>query len=106
MFRRKKREDRLHLVEGLLVALLNIDEVIQVIRQSDDAAQAKQRLMQIFELSEIQAQYILDTPLRRLTRYDRLELEKEKEQLAKEIARLPTAILESEKKLRGVVSRN
>ncbi|NKZ04617.1 DNA gyrase/topoisomerase IV subunit A [Actinomadura latina] len=104
MFRRKKREDRLHLVDGLLVALLNIDEVIQVIRQSDDAAQAKQRLMQIFELSEIQAQYILDTPLRRLTRYDRLELEKEKEQLAKEIARL-TAILESEKKLRGVVSK-
>ncbi|MEU8345233.1 DNA gyrase/topoisomerase IV subunit A [Actinomadura meyerae] len=104
MFRRKKREDRLHLVDGLLVALLNIDEVIQVIRQSDDAAQAKQRLMQIFELSEIQAQYILDTPLRRLTRYDRLELEKEKEQLAKEIAKL-TAILESEKKLRGVVSK-
>ncbi|WP_433473379.1 DNA gyrase/topoisomerase IV subunit A [Spirillospora sp. CA-142024] len=104
MFRRKKREDRLHLVDGLLVALLNIDEVIQVIRQSDDAAQAKQRLMQIFELSEIQAQYILDTPLRRLTRYDRLELEKEKEQLTKEIAKL-TAILESERKLRGVVSK-
>ncbi|MFC5750241.1 DNA gyrase/topoisomerase IV subunit A [Actinomadura rugatobispora] len=102
--RRKKREDRLHLVDGLLVALLNIDEVIQIIRDSDDASQAKQRLMQIFELSEIQAQYILDTPLRRLTRYDRLELEKEKEQLAKEIARL-TAILESEKKLRGVVSK-
>ncbi|MDL4815874.1 DNA gyrase/topoisomerase IV subunit A [Actinomadura opuntiae] len=104
MFRRKKREDRLHLVDGLLVALLNIDEVIQVIRQSDDAGQAKQRLMQIFELSEIQAQYILDTPLRRLTRYDRIELEKEKEQLAKEIAKL-TAILESERKLRGLVSR-
>ncbi|WP_141583170.1 DNA topoisomerase (ATP-hydrolyzing) subunit A [Actinomadura sp. WMMA1423] len=104
LFRRKKREDRLHLVDGLLVALLNIDEVIQVIRQSDDAAQAKQRLMQIFELSEIQAQYILDTPLRRLTRYDRLELEKEKEQLAKEIAKL-TAILESEKKLRALVSK-
>ncbi|QXJ20818.1 DNA topoisomerase IV subunit A [Actinomadura graeca] len=104
LHRRRKREDRLHLVDGLLVALLNIDEVIQVIRQSDDAAQAKQRLMQIFELSEIQSQYILDTPLRRLTRYDRLELEKEKEQLAKEIAKL-TAILESERKLRGLVSK-
>ncbi|WP_433335713.1 DNA gyrase/topoisomerase IV subunit A [Spirillospora sp. CA-294931] len=102
-FRRRKREDRLHLVDGLLVALLNIDEVIQVIRQSDDAGQAKQRLMRIFELSEIQAQYILDTPLRRLTRYDRLELEKEKEQLRREIAEL-TAILESETKLRKVVS--
>ncbi|GAA4141461.1 DNA topoisomerase IV subunit A [Actinomadura keratinilytica] len=101
--RRAKREDRLHLVDGLLVALLNIDEVIQVIRGSDDSAQAKQRLMQIFELSEVQAQYILDTPLRRLTRYDRLELEKEKEQLAREIAEL-TEILESEAKLRGVVS--
>ncbi|WP_033322917.1 DNA gyrase/topoisomerase IV subunit A [Actinomadura atramentaria] len=103
-FRRRRREDRLHLVDGLLVALLNIDEVIQVIRQSDDSGQAKQRLMQIFELSEIQAQYILDTPLRRLTRFDRLELEKEKEQLAKEIAEL-TAILESETKLRKVVSK-
>ncbi|WP_153539026.1 DNA gyrase/topoisomerase IV subunit A [Actinomadura macrotermitis] len=102
--RRRKREDRLHLVEGLLVALLNIDEVIQVIRQSDDSAQAKQRLMQIFELSDIQAQYILDTPLRRLTRYDRLELEKEKEQLTREIAAL-TAILESETKLRRLVSK-
>ncbi|POM22700.1 DNA gyrase subunit A [Actinomadura rubteroloni] len=103
-FRRRKRADRLHLVDGLLVALLNIDEVIQVIRQSDDAGQARQRLMQIFSLSEIQAQYILDTPLRRLTRFDRLELEKEKEQLAKEIAEL-TAILESETRLRKVVSR-
>ncbi|HEY7488821.1 MAG TPA: DNA topoisomerase IV subunit A [Streptosporangiaceae bacterium] len=102
-FRRRKREDRLHLVEGLLIALLNIDEVIQVIRSSDDAAQAKQRLMQIFELSEIQAQYILDTPLRRLTRYDRLELDKEKDTLVREIAEL-TEILESEAKLRQVVS--
>ncbi|WP_026313983.1 DNA gyrase/topoisomerase IV subunit A [Actinomadura flavalba] len=102
-YRRRKREERLHLVDGLLVALLNIDEVIQVIRQSDDSGQARQRLMQIFELSEIQAQYILDTPLRRLTRFDRLELEKEQEQLRKEIAKL-TAILESETKLRKVVS--
>jgi DNA gyrase subunit A len=86
-----------------MIALLNIDEVIQVIRSSDDSAQAKQRLMQIFELSEIQAQYILDTPLRRLTRYDRLELEKEKEQLTREIAEL-TEILESETKLRALVS--
>ncbi|GAA2105937.1 DNA gyrase/topoisomerase IV subunit A [Actinomadura alba] len=102
-FRRRKREERLHLVDGLIIALLNIDEVIQVIRDSDDSAQAKQRLMQIFELSEIQAQYILDTPLRRLTRYDRLELDKEKETLSREIAEL-TAILESETKLRKVVS--
>jgi DNA gyrase subunit A len=104
LFRRKKREDRLHLVEGLLIALLNIDEVIQVIRTSDDSAQAKTRLMEVFALSEIQAQYILDTPLRRLTRFDKLELDKEKDVLVKEIAAL-TAILDSETKLRGVVSK-
>jgi DNA gyrase subunit A len=102
-FRRRKRSDRLHLVAGLLIALLNIDEVIQVIRTSDDSAQAKERLMSVFDLSEIQAQYILDTPLRRLTRYDRLELEREQENLQQEIAEL-TAILESEAKLRAVVS--
>ncbi|WP_433241635.1 DNA gyrase/topoisomerase IV subunit A [Streptosporangium sp. CA-135522] len=102
-YRRRRREERLHLVEGLIVALLNIDEVIQVIRSSDDSAQARERLMEVFELSEIQAAYILDTPLRRLTRFDKLELEKEKETLESEIAEL-TAILSSEDKLRKVVS--
>jgi DNA gyrase subunit A len=101
-YRRRKRSERLHLVEGLVVALLNIDEVIQVIRSSDDAAAAKTRLIQVFELSEIQAQYILDTPLRRLTRYDRLELEREQDELRAEIAEL-TAVLESDEKLREVV---
>jgi len=102
-YRRRKRSERLHLVDGLLVALLNIDEVIAVIRSSDDAASARERLMTIFELSEIQAQYILDTPLRRLTRYDRLELEREQDTLRSEIASL-TAILESDSLLRDVVS--
>jgi DNA gyrase subunit A len=74
-----------------------------VIRTSDDAAAAKERLMAVFDLSAIQAQYILDTPLRRLTRYDRLELERERETLEREIAEL-TAILDSEQRLRGVVS--
>ena len=102
-FRRAKRAGRLHLVDGLLIALLNIDEVIQVLRSSDDAAAAKERLIQVFDLTEIQAQYILDTPLRRLTRYDRLELERERETLESEIAEL-TSILESEHKLRELVS--
>ena len=102
-YRRRKREDRMHLVDGLLIALLNIDEVIQVIRTSDDAAAAKERLIAVFDLSAIQAQYILDTPLRRLTRYDRLELERERETLEREIAEL-TAILDSEQRLREVVS--
>jgi DNA gyrase subunit A len=102
-YRRRKRSERLHLVEGLVVALLNIDEVIAVIRSSDDTAAARSRLMDIFELSEIQAQYILDTPLRRLTRYDRLELEREQDELRAEIASL-TSILESDEKLRELVS--
>ena len=102
-FRRRGREDRLHLVDGLLIALLNIDEVIQVIRSSDDAATAKSRLISVFDLSAVQAQYILDTPLRRLTKYDRLELESERETLQREIAEL-TAILDSEEQMRKVVS--
>jgi DNA gyrase subunit A len=102
-YRRRKRSERLHLVEGLVIALLNIDEVIAVIRSSDDTAAARARLMAVFELSEIQAQYILDTPLRRLTRYDRLELEQEQEELRAEIASL-TEILESDARLRELVS--
>jgi DNA gyrase subunit A len=101
--RRRKREERMHLVDGLLIALLNIDEVIQVIRTSDDAAAARDRLMGVFDLTEIQAQYILDTPLRRLTRYDRLELERERETLQREIAEL-TAILDSDQRLAELVS--
>ena len=102
-YRRTRRQDRLHLVDGLIIALLNIDEVIQVIRTSDDAAAARERLMSVFDLSQVQAQYILDTPLRRLTRYDKLELEREGEQLRAEIAEL-TAILESGTALRELVS--
>jgi DNA gyrase subunit A len=102
-FRRRKRQERLHLVEGLLVALLDIDEVIALIRSSDNAQQAKERLMERFSLSEVQTAYILDTPLRRLTRFDRVELEAEQAKLITEIAEL-TEILESDTKLRSVVS--
>ncbi|MFD8752145.1 DNA topoisomerase (ATP-hydrolyzing) subunit A [Kitasatospora sp. NPDC059577] len=102
-FRRRKRQERLHLVEGLLVALLDIDEVIAIIRSSDNAQQAKERLMERFSLSDTQTAYILDTPLRRLTRFDRVELEQEKAKLNSEIADL-TEILESDTKLRSVVS--
>ncbi|MDS1271155.1 DNA topoisomerase IV subunit A [Lipingzhangella sp. LS1_29] len=101
--RRTKRQERLHLVDGLLVALTNIDEIIALIRDSDDTATARSRLMATFDLSEVQARYILDTPLRRLTRFDRLELERERDQLHSEISEL-TAILESHPKLRALVS--
>lgn len=102
-FRRGKRRVRLHLVDGLLVALGDIDEVIRLIRASENAAAAKEALMGRFGLSETQTQYILDTPLRRLTRYDRLELEAEGDRLRREIAEL-TRILDSDAELRKLVS--
>jgi len=103
VFRRGKAADRLHLVDGLLVAILDIDEVIQLIRTSDNAAAAKERLIAVFDLSEIQADYILDMPLRRLTRFSRIELEKEKSELERTIEELD-AILADEGLLRKVVS--
>ena len=102
-YRRQKAEARLHLVEGLLLAILDIDEVIQLIRESDDAASAKERLMTVFDLTDVQATYILDMPLRRLTRFSRIELEKEGDDLRREIAQL-TEILENPDVLRATVS--
>ena len=101
--RRTKRLDRLHLVEGLLIALIDIDRVVALIRGSDDAAAAKTALMTEFSLSEIQATYILDTPLRRLTRFDRIELETEQDRLRGEIAEL-SRILDNDDVLKQVVS--
>lgn len=102
-FRLGKKKDRLHLVEGLLVAIVDIDEVIQIIRSSDEAAAARVRLMSIYDLSEIQANYILELRLRQLTKYSRIELEKEQDELRREIAELE-AILGSEERLRELVS--
>jgi len=102
-YRLGKRKDRLHLVEGLLVAILDIDEVIQLIRSSDDAAVARRRLMDVFELTEVQATYILDLQLRRLTKFSRIELENEKSELERQIEELE-AILGDEKLLTKLVS--
>jgi len=101
-YRRRRAEERLHLVDGLLVAIIDIDEVIALIRSSDDTASAKTRLMQVFDLSEIQATYILEMPLRRLTKFSRLELETERGELRARIAEL-TEILDDDKRLRRVV---
>ncbi|XVX18806.1 DNA gyrase/topoisomerase IV subunit A [Actinomycetota bacterium] len=98
-----KRQERLHLVEGLIIAILDIDEVIQLIRSSDDDATAKQRLMDVFDLSDAQATYILDLRLRRLTKFSRIELENEKSELEKAIEELQ-AILGDDKLLRKTVS--
>ena len=101
-FRRTKAKERLHLVDGLLLALLDIDEVIQVIRSSEDADSAKTKLIKVFDLDEIQAQYILDLRLRRLTKMSRIELEAERDDLLKKIEEL-NQILGSEAKLDRVV---
>lgn len=101
-FRRKKALERLHLVEGLLLAMVDIDEVIQVIRSSDDAEAAKTKLIAVFDLDEIQAQYILDLRLRRLTKMSRIELEAERDDLKRRIEELER-ILASDEALDGVV---
>ncbi|MFT8703933.1 DNA topoisomerase (ATP-hydrolyzing) subunit A [Bifidobacterium aquikefiricola] len=102
-YRKRKALERLHLVEGMLLALIDIDEVIQVIRSSDDADAAKTRLMAVFDLDDIQAQYILDLRLRRLTRISRIELEAEQDELHKRIEELNT-ILSSKTELDRVVN--
>ncbi len=101
-FARGRAADRLHLVEGLLIAIVDIDDVIAIIRSSDDAAQARERLLAAFDLSEIQANYILDMPLRRLTKFSRLELESERDRLQATIAEL-TEILDNPGQLRALV---
>jgi DNA gyrase subunit A len=101
-FARSKAQERLHLVEGLLVAILDIDDVIAIIRTSDDTAHARSRLMEVFDLSETQTNYILEMPLRRLTRFSRIELESERGKLEATIAEL-TEILENPDQLRALV---
>ncbi|MFP1710738.1 DNA gyrase/topoisomerase IV subunit A [Gardnerella vaginalis] len=101
-FRLNKAKERLHLVEGLLLAMLDIDEVIQVIRSSEDAETAKSKLISVFDLDEIQAQYILDLRLRRLTKMSRIELEGEKNDLLQKIDEL-NEILSSANQLDKVV---
>jgi DNA gyrase subunit A len=102
-FRLARRQERLHLVDGLLVAILDIDEVIQVIRASDDSDAARKRLMDVFDLSEAQAEYILELRLRRLTKFSRIELEAERDRLRAEIAELEL-LLSDPARIRGLVS--
>ena len=101
-FRKTKAKERLHLVEGMLLALVDIDEVIQVIRTSENADEAKNRLMAVFDLDQIQAQYILDLRLRRLTRMSRIELESERDDLRRQLDELE-GILSSSAALDRVV---
>ncbi|MGV8849981.1 MAG: DNA gyrase/topoisomerase IV subunit A [Propionibacteriaceae bacterium] len=102
-FQLGKARDRLHLVEGLLLAIVDIDDVIAIIRSSDDVASARTRLIEAFDLTEIQANYILDMQLRRLTKFSTIELEAERDELNVRIAEL-AAIAGDPKRLAQVVS--
>ncbi len=102
-FRLDRKTERLHLVDGLLRAIVDIDSVIAVIRASDDADAARASLQNTFDLTEIQADYILELRLRRLTKFSRLDLETEREALVVDIAAL-TTLLSSEGSLRTLVS--
>ena len=97
-------ETRAHVLEGLIVAVDNLDEVIRLIRSSKNPKEARGRLMERFELTEIQAQAILDMRLQRLTNLEILTLRKEYAELLKLIANLK-AILASEKKLMNVIKK-
>jgi DNA gyrase subunit A len=101
-FELRRAEERDHIVQGLLIALQHLDEVIRIIRGSQDAEEARTKLMTKFKLSEIQANHILDMPLRRLTRLARAELEQEHKDLLARIRHLK-ALLKDPKKIRGVI---
>ena len=101
-FRLVKAEARAHIVEGLLIALDNIDEVVEIIKSSEDVAAARSALMERFELSEVQANHILDMPLRRLTALETGKLREEYQQLQELIGELK-ALLASEEKRRILV---
>ena len=97
-----KAEERAHILQGLLIALDNIDEVISIIRSSRSTPEAKERLIERFALTEAQAQAIVDMRLRALTGLEREKLEAEYAALMEQIAELK-AILADEKKLLGVI---
>ena len=97
-----KAEERAHILQGLLIALDHIDEVIRIIRSSKNVAEAKEKLIESFGLTDVQAQAIVDMRLRALTGLEREKLENEYAELQAKIAELK-AILADEKKLLGVI---
>lgn len=101
-FRKDKRETRLHLVNGLLKALANIDEVIAIVRNADNADVASTSLQKKFKIDDVQAAYILDIPLKRLTKLDQIQLQTEKKKLEEEIAELDK-ILSDDKVLDSLI---
>jgi DNA gyrase/topoisomerase IV subunit A len=102
-FRKDKAAARLNLVDGLLKAIIDIDKVVKIVRGSDDANEAKAALIKSFKLTDEQATYILDMPLRRLTKMSKIELETEQKELKSTISKL-TALLKSDEALRKQVA--
>ena len=98
----EKAKERLHILEGLLIALDNIDEVVELIKKSPNAKEAKDRLMERFGLSERQSQAILDMRLQRLTGLERDKIVEEDRQLKERVAYLES-ILADERKLLGII---
>jgi DNA gyrase subunit A len=101
-YRLRKAQERAHVLEGLLIALDHIDEIIELIRSSPSADEAKTGLMERYELSEIQAQAILDMQLRRLAALERQRIQDEYDELQTLIAEL-TAILDDPSRVRGII---
>ncbi len=97
LFELRKAEERMHILEGFKIALMNLDEVIALIRGADTPREAKEGLCSRFELTEIQAQAILDLRLQKLTGMERLAIEKEHGELAAEIARLRDLLADGKK---------
>jgi len=103
IFELEKAKARAHILEGLKIAVDNIDEVIRIIRESEDTETAKLNLMEKFSLSEIQSSAILEMKLRRLTGLEREKIENELNELYKLIAYLES-ILKSEEILNGIIA--
>jgi DNA gyrase subunit A len=102
-FALRKNRERLHILEGLRIVLLNLDEVIKLIRGSETVPEAKENLMNVYALSVLQAQAILEMRLQKLTGLERLAIEKEYEEVSAEISRL-LAILEDTKKIDALIT--
>ena len=103
-YEREKAQNRKHMIDGLLKALLDIDEVIAIVRRSRDSSTAKNNLMKKFKLDADQADYVLAIPLSRLTRSDKIQLEANAKKLEEEIKRL-TKILSSDKNVLAEIRR-
>ncbi|MBC9705765.1 MAG: DNA topoisomerase IV subunit A [Enterococcus sp.] len=102
--RKDKKEARLHILEGMLKAIANIDEVIAIVRKAENAEVAQKNLMKRFKIDEIQADYILAINLGRLTKFEKLQLEDEQAKLRNEVAEL-AKILSDESVLRDVIAK-